>query len=334
MKTPLNADVRVYLLAYRRPHTISRALRSLLAQTHTNWICELHNDAPDDAYPEQLVAQTNDPRITYVKHTKNFGPVSSFNLAFQPINEPFMSLLEDDNWWEPEFLESALRIFKANPSLTLVWANMWKWKEAVDNSWTKTGAIWPCGSVDEIELFAEDHPRQVINSLHSNGAMLLRITDDTTFAVPSSMPFVIIESVRERAYPLPMALIKKPLGNFAMTLTHCHDPRVEPYLQGIVLLAKSFMQHASKPSEFYLQAWEIAKTTSFYLMIAFFVSVVSQRRFDLLRHFPLRDLIICCGWCGRHPWRLIKMLRAAHDQPELNSFLNHASRQRWFNSNQ
>ena len=45
------ADVRVYLFTYRRNHLLPRALRSLVAQTHTNWVCELHNDDPADPFP-------------------------------------------------------------------------------------------------------------------------------------------------------------------------------------------------------------------------------------------------------------------------------------------
>ena len=40
--------IRVYLLTCRRPELLRRALRSLVAQTFTDWVCEVHNDAPDD----------------------------------------------------------------------------------------------------------------------------------------------------------------------------------------------------------------------------------------------------------------------------------------------
>src|SRR5687768_20382 len=95
------ADVRVYLFTYRRNHLLPRALDSLLAQTHRGWVCELHNDDPNDPFPGELVARINDPRITYVRHETNLGPTRTFNHAFRPVAEPFVSLLEDDNWWEP-----------------------------------------------------------------------------------------------------------------------------------------------------------------------------------------------------------------------------------------
>ena len=49
------ATVRVYVVTYRRPLTLRRALNSLRSQTCTDWICELHNDDPADLAPGKLV---------------------------------------------------------------------------------------------------------------------------------------------------------------------------------------------------------------------------------------------------------------------------------------
>ena len=48
--------MRVYLPTCRRPQLLPRALTSLRAQTCPDWVCELHNDAPDDPGPARLVA--------------------------------------------------------------------------------------------------------------------------------------------------------------------------------------------------------------------------------------------------------------------------------------
>ena len=50
------ASLRIFLLTYRRPALLRRALASLLAQTFTDWTCELHNDAPDDDAPRAILA--------------------------------------------------------------------------------------------------------------------------------------------------------------------------------------------------------------------------------------------------------------------------------------
>jgi len=57
------ALIRIFLLTYRRPALLPRALNSLLSQTFTDWVCELHNDAPEDDGPSQLLNKINDPRI-------------------------------------------------------------------------------------------------------------------------------------------------------------------------------------------------------------------------------------------------------------------------------
>ena len=190
MKISRSADVRVYLFTYRRNHILPRAVQSPLQQTHSNWICELHNDDPNDSFPEQLVAQIDDPRIKCVHHEKNLGAVSSFNLAFRQVSEPFISILEDDNWWEAEFLGTMLKIMDAHPQVSLSWANMWQWREGQKNSWKKEGTIWPFDGESEITLFERPDPRGICSGLHSNGAMLLRSTTRPLLPVPETLPFL------------------------------------------------------------------------------------------------------------------------------------------------
>lgn len=84
---------------------LARAVDSLLRQTFDDWVCELHNDDPDDTSPGELIDRIGDKRITVVNHIENLGPTRTFNVFFKSIREPFFSLLEDDNWWEPEFLQ-------------------------------------------------------------------------------------------------------------------------------------------------------------------------------------------------------------------------------------
>ena len=101
------AAIRVFLLTCRRPALLRRALDSLRAQTFADWICELHNDAPEDDFPRSLVSEIGDPRITLHHHARNWGPVAAFNHAYAGGPEPFLAILEDDNWWEPAFLAEA-----------------------------------------------------------------------------------------------------------------------------------------------------------------------------------------------------------------------------------
>ena len=111
--------VRIFLPTYARPQLLQRALASLCAQTFIDWVAEVHNDLPDDPAPAKIVDEPNDSRITSVEHAQNLGGTATFNLFSLPSSEPYYSLLEDDNWWEPEFLERMLGIWTRTKTWSL-----------------------------------------------------------------------------------------------------------------------------------------------------------------------------------------------------------------------
>src|SRR5437870_4247947 len=99
---------RVYLFTYRRPKLLSRAINSLVHQTYVHWVCEVHNDDPADPVPGKIIDEFKDARITLVTHPENYGGTKSFNCAFVPVQEKFVSILEDDNTWDREFLDTCI----------------------------------------------------------------------------------------------------------------------------------------------------------------------------------------------------------------------------------
>jgi glycosyltransferase involved in cell wall biosynthesis len=163
------AICRVYLPTFRRPQLLQRAVDSLLQQTFQDWVCELHNDDPRDPYPAELIHRLGDERIIVVNHSENLGAVRTFNLFFRSIAEPFFSLLEDDNWWEPEFLQTMVSLMSVHSAVQISWANMLCWNEEANGSWSDTGRnIW---DVDWTEPRLMDWPdaRQMQGALHSQG---------------------------------------------------------------------------------------------------------------------------------------------------------------------
>ena len=205
-------------LPIRRNHLLPRAVQSLLRQTHSNWVCELHNDDPNDPLPEQLVAQIDDPRIKYVHHRKNLGAVGSFNLAFKEVSEPFISILEDDNWWESEFLGTMLKMMDAHPQK---WACLGPTCGNGERSTTILGRRKAPSGLLTVKLSLHSLRSQTRGEfamrLHSQGAMLLRSTIRPLIQVPETLPVFAIEPVRERAFPGPFLLYRKPIANFSIT---------------------------------------------------------------------------------------------------------------------
>jgi hypothetical protein len=322
-------DVRVYLFTYRRHGTLPRAVESLLGQTHANWVCELHNDDPDDGYPEQLVVRVGDPRISYVRHERNLGATASFNLAFRATQERFISILEDDNWWEPEFLAQMLKAVEAHPEVGVAWANMRLWQEAANGAWEPRGTIWPKADGEQVTLFAMPDPRGICAALHSQGAMLVRNTTRTMIVVPETLPVFAIEPARERAVPGPLLLVREPLANFALTVGSTRAETADQNMQINVLLAQTFLAHARVPDEFYGRLWLACRGSLGHKQRALLVaSVLARRLRKMLGGARAGDLLLVIAWALRHPFRLRALFGAAERYPEVFGFLEAASRAR------
>ncbi|MEO6994117.1 MAG: glycosyltransferase [Lacunisphaera sp.] len=252
--------VRIYLLTYRRNHLLPRALASLREQTFTDWICELHNDDPDDAFPAGLAAQTADPRIQYVRHEKNLGPNRTFNLVFQPCAENYVCLLEDDNWWEPTFLEKLVTLLGTNPAIDVAWANMKVWRENPDRSWTQTDrTIWPTADFNGPTFFPWPHFRHLDSLIHSNGSALIRNRHLADLIVPPETPFLAMEPIRERAMQFPLLFHPEPLVNFAWTQATHREASSLLAAQMKALLTASYVLNARPDTEGWRQLAERAR---------------------------------------------------------------------------
>ena len=325
------ALVRVFLLTYRRPKLLPRALASLQAQTFTDWVCELHNDDPDDDIPRQLIAKLADPRITLHHHPHNWGPIASFNHAFAGGPEPFAALLEDDNWWEPDLLAAAVPVLKNAPTANVVWANLRLWRETPAGDWSDTGrTVWQTAPGDTSPRhFRWPLPLQCYDGLHSNGAMLYRASASRLALVPAETPFDIIEPVRERLLPGDWILLPQPLGHFALTLTTARAPKRAAWQQSQLLVSASHQLAVRSTAAELDRIWETLRTqrpqsTSLIFMLAF----SGVRPAALLRHARLSDGLRFIAGMIRRPGDFVKALRFRSTHRTLWPLLLDAARLR------
>ena len=197
---------------------LPRAIESLVNQTFTDWQCEVHNDDPEDRFPGQLVGKIGDRRVQIYNHPKNLGGAATMNAFYAPAKEEFVSILEDDNWWEPGFLEEMVRAAESYPHVSVFWSNMRIWQEGPGGTFADTGkTIHPNGRDGIYEEIPWGDARQVMGAVHSNGACLIRSGAQRDYRIPQ-VPFATIEMFRERCFPHPLVLVRKPLANFSVTL--------------------------------------------------------------------------------------------------------------------
>jgi len=316
------ATVKVFMPTYRRNNTLVRSIDSLLKQTFTNWICEVHNDDPTDEFPESYIAGLNDTRFSIINHPVNLGPVKTFNMAFDSCSETYITLLEDDNWWQPDFLEIMIDIMETHKNVQVAWANMHLWQEETGNNWVDTNkTIWPV--VDEkITWFNFPHYRQAITALHSNGAMLIRNAGLHKLKTPENIRLDFIEPVRERAHKHPMLLVNKPLANFALTLKTNRQHTIEGIYEQSLLLIDSFFTCVEPNDEYARLLWADArqnKLRSYNRLLYAGLTCKSSRK--LLRYATLKEWSIFILYNIKYPFILGRCRKAKKTYAELWDYL-------------
>ncbi|MBJ7328704.1 MAG: glycosyltransferase family 2 protein [Solirubrobacteraceae bacterium] len=96
--------VSIILPTRDRPAELDRALRSVLAQTMTDWHLHLVDDGSAD--PVQLDHQ--DDRITVLRHDVSRGVAAARNAAIAAAEGEWIAFLDDDDVWSPDKLARQL----------------------------------------------------------------------------------------------------------------------------------------------------------------------------------------------------------------------------------
>jgi glycosyltransferase involved in cell wall biosynthesis len=255
INTTNTATVRVYLPTYKRHHLLPLALESLRAQTMSSWVCELHNDDPDDPFPAELLQKLGDSRIKLRQHSQNLGALQSFNLIFAGAKEPFCSLLEDDNSWEPAFLEEMLGALNSEPAAALAWCNQRIRNENADGSLSSTEAYANPLEPGGPRLIPWGQPHQAMGAFHANGAMLIRSSNNLYLQTPR-IPFAGVEAFRERMIPHPMLYVPKPLAWFTQSRQTARRGDLPEWNAFQTMLLSTFVRHAKLDRKGLLEIWE------------------------------------------------------------------------------
>jgi glycosyltransferase involved in cell wall biosynthesis len=302
-KKQLNARVRVFVPTYRRNKMLERAINSLRAQTFNDWICEVHNDDPTDRFPSRFINSLNDNRFDMCNHERNLGPRETFNLFFRPTREPYYTMLEDDNWWCPEFLSTMTRELDEHPNATLAWCNMKVWQELSDGSWHDTGQYARPLDVDSSSrLFVFGDPTQMKGYLHANAGMLIRSKADGSYTIPADWPLTAEEAFRERMIPHPLLYVPKPLANFGHTLqTARSESRAEWEILQAFLVA-TFLKYANYDdvtlARLFFDARKQKPAGTNALLHA---ALIEPRLRNLLRYTSAKDWVILLRGLIRRP---------------------------------
>lgn len=114
--------VSIIIPTYKRTTYLKKALESVLAQTYDNFECLVVNDYPPfKAEVDQLVESLEDQRIKVLHNPVNGGESVSRNNAIAVAAGEVIALLDDDDYWNPSFLEKHVEKHQENPELGVVY---------------------------------------------------------------------------------------------------------------------------------------------------------------------------------------------------------------------
>lgn len=121
---------------------------SVLSQSVGDWkLIVLDNASEDDTKKIMQKFSREDKRIQYIRHGKNIGMMHNYAFGFGLVRSKFFSLLSDDDFLLPWYLNSALAVFRSYPQIgfcacsTLVFDNNNHVIADPMLSWTREGYI-------------------------------------------------------------------------------------------------------------------------------------------------------------------------------------------------
>ncbi|MBT4119746.1 MAG: glycosyltransferase [Candidatus Peribacter sp.] len=116
---------------------LSESLESLRGQTETDWECIICDEPTDTDTHALILDYMVDERFKFYKNEKCLGIGGNWNRCFQKSSGQVIACLFQDDLWEPDYLETALKIFSEHQDVGLI--SMHHKYQYDDDLWTKEG---------------------------------------------------------------------------------------------------------------------------------------------------------------------------------------------------
>lgn len=109
MTTPHNELVSIITPAFRVASVIGETIRSVIAQTHSNWEMLIAEDcSPDNTREVIRQWERTDPRVRLIALERNGGPALARNAALERASGRWIAFLDSDDLWLPQKLERTI----------------------------------------------------------------------------------------------------------------------------------------------------------------------------------------------------------------------------------
>ena len=142
------------MTCYNAASTIELSVRSIIAQTFTNWeLVLVDNCSTDNSLT--VVKNLNDDRIKIIALDKNHGRTPAINIALENANAKFVAILDADDISSQDRLQQQSDFLTNNPNVLVVGS----WYRNIDQHGNLINEVrTPNTSVDVMRRMASDNP--------------------------------------------------------------------------------------------------------------------------------------------------------------------------------
>lgn len=112
--------VSIVMPAFNAEKHIRASIDSVLAQTYSNFELIIIDDASSDGTASLLNQFSTEPRVRLLTNKSNLGVPSTRNKGIQVASGKYVALLDSDDIWLPQFLQSQMAILHSNPEISLL----------------------------------------------------------------------------------------------------------------------------------------------------------------------------------------------------------------------
>ena len=108
-------EVSIITPCFNSSKFLKETIQSVMAQTFTNWEWLITDDCSADDSVE-IIQEINDSRIILTLSEKNGGAGHARNLSLEKATGKYITFLDADDFWEPNFLEEMVSFMKKEQS--------------------------------------------------------------------------------------------------------------------------------------------------------------------------------------------------------------------------
>ena len=175
--------ISVAFIVYNGAKYMRTQLDSILAQTHNVDEIIVCDDASSDTTKEILEEYKKKYLNVFFLHynNKNLGPTKNIEKAIQACTGDIILLADQDDYWEPNKVETIIKWFEANPTMNGVFTNgsLMNSNEKLDNKY----ALWDAMSFPFKAIKNGENLKLYINTVENS-------VTGATLAIRSNLPFL------------------------------------------------------------------------------------------------------------------------------------------------